>query len=52
MIMPPSIAPSMGPLDDGLYLMVTDVSAGEKDYVDFLCTFHRGVRDQVEGGKK
>jgi hypothetical protein len=35
-----------------LNLMVADVSAGEKDYVDFLCTLHRGIRDQVEGGKK
>ena len=41
------------PLEAGILdLMVADAGAGEKDYVDFLCTLHRGIRDQVEGGKK
>lgn len=36
---------------DVLNLMVADATAGEKDYVDFLCTLHRRIRERVEGGK-
>jgi protein transport protein SEC24 len=34
-----------------LNLMVADATATEKDYVDFLCTLHRRIREKVESGK-
>ena len=33
---------------DVFSLMVTDSNSGEKDYVDFLCSFHRRVRERIE----
>ena len=37
---------------DILNLMVADATAGDKDYVDFLCTLHRRIREQVESNRK
>jgi protein transport protein SEC24 len=31
-----------------LSLMVADGNSGEKDYVDFLCAFHRRIRERME----
>jgi len=35
-----------------LNLMVADATVGDKDYVDFLCTLHRWIRERVESGGK
>jgi hypothetical protein len=37
---------------DILTLMVNDVAAGERDYVDFLCTLHRRIREKMEAGSQ
>jgi Gelsolin repeat len=34
-----------------LNLMVADATATDKDYVDFLRTLHRRIREKVESGK-
>ena len=34
---------------DVFSLMVTDSNSGEKDYVDFLCSFHLRIRERIDG---
>ena len=40
---------NQSPLEAEVFaLMVTDSNSGEKDYVDFLCAFHRRINERIE----